>query len=83
MLAFAIAAATLMLAAAAVSWLKRTGQLTRTTAALVGAGALAFLGVAIVAVALFSPATWGDTTDRGVGDRDEPTKVIDVQLPTL
>ncbi len=83
MLAFAIAAVTVLLAGAAVSWLKRTGTLTATSATLVGLATAALLVVTIVIAAVVAPQQFGEGPARGIGERPEPTKIIDVQLPTL
>lgn len=83
MLAFAIAAVTVLLAGTAVSWLKRVGKLTPMTGTLVGLGAATLLVVMIVLSALVDPQLFSESPGRGTGERPEPTKIVDVQLPTL
>jgi len=83
MLAFAIAAATVLLVGAALSWLKKVGRLTPASATIVGASGLGALVIMILLVAIIAPGSVGEPPSRGVGDREEPTKIVDVQLPTL
>lgn len=83
MLAFAIAAVAVLFAGAAVSWLKRIGRLTTVSAALVGVATAVLLTSGIVIAAIAAPQQFGEPPARGIGELPQPTKITDVQLPTL